>query len=106
VLGYGPLKAGAAFVPVAVALIAAAAAVSRIVARIGVRPLVAAGTATAALGMFLLGHLNAHSTYLGGVLPALIILSAGLGLTFVPATLPPVDALARALKYLREGANL
>src|SRR5204862_2517979 len=48
VLGYGPLKAGAAFVPVAVALIAAAGAVSQIVTHVGVRPLVAAGTATAA----------------------------------------------------------
>ncbi len=75
VLGYGPLKAGVAFVPVAVALIAAAGAVSQIVTRIGVRPLVAAGTATAALGMFLLGNLNADSTYLSGVLPPLIILS-------------------------------
>ena len=94
VLGYGPLKAGVAFVPVAVALIAAAAAVSRIVTRIGVRPLVAAGTATAALGMFLLGNLNAHSTYLGGVLAPLIILSAGLGLTFVPVTLAAVSGVS------------
>src|SRR5207248_7540044 len=94
VLGYGPLKAAAAFVPVAVAMIAAAGAVSQIVTRIGVRPLVAAGTATAAFGMFLLGNLNAHSTYLGGVLPPLIILSAGLALTFVPATLAAVSGFA------------
>jgi len=105
VLGYGPLKAGAAFVPVAVALIAAAAAVSQIVARIGVRPLVAAGTATAALGMFLLGNLNADSTYLGGVLPALIILSAGLGITFVPATLAAVSGVSEKHSGLVSGVS-
>ena len=105
VLGYGPLKAGAAFVPVAVALIAAAGAVSRIVTRIGVRPLVAAGTATAALGMFLLGNLNAHSTYLGGVLPPLIILSAGLGLTFVPATLAAVSGVSEKHSGLVSGVS-
>src|SRR6266567_2601801 len=105
VLGYGPLKAGAAFVPVAVALIAAAAAVSQVVARIGVRPLVAAGTATAALGMFLLGNLNAHSTYLGGVLPPLIILSAGLGLTFVPATLAAVSGVSEKHSGLVSGVS-
>jgi EmrB/QacA subfamily drug resistance transporter len=105
VLGYGPLKAGAAFVPVAVALIAAAGAVSQVVARIGVRPLVATGTATAALGMFLLGNLNAHSTYLGGVLPPLIILSAGLGLTFVPATLAAVSGVGEKHSGLVSGVS-
>ncbi len=105
VLGYGPLKAGAAFVPVAVAMIAAAGAVSQIVTRIGVRPLVAAGTATAALGMFLLGNLNAHSTYLGGVLPPLIILSAGLGLTFVPATLAAVSGVSEKHSGLVSGVS-
>src|SRR3989440_6526812 len=105
VLGYGPLKAGVAFVPVAVALIAAAGAVSQIVTRIGVRPLVAAGTATAALGMFLLGNLNAHSTYLGGVLPPLIILSAGLGLTFVPATLAAVSGVSEKHSGLVSGVS-
>src|SRR3954451_8836258 len=105
VLGYGPLKAGAAFVPVAVAMIAAAGAVSQIVTRIGVRPLVAAGTATAALGMFLLGNLNAHSTYLGGVLPPLIILSAGLGLTFVPVTLAAVSGVREKHSGLVSGVS-
>jgi len=105
VLGYGPLKAGAAFVPVAVAMIAAAGAVSQIVTRIGVRPLVAAGTATAALGMFLLGNLNADSTYLGGVLPALIILSAGLGITFVPATLAAVSGVSEKHSGLVSGVS-
>jgi Major Facilitator Superfamily len=105
VLGYGPLKAGAAFVPVAVALIAAAGTVSRVVARVGVRLLVAAGTATAALRMFLLGNLNAHSTYLGGVLPALIILSAGLGITFVPATLAAVSGVSEKHSGLVSGVS-
>jgi hypothetical protein len=105
VLGYGPLKAGAAFVPVAVALIAAAGAVSQIVARIGARALVAAGTATAALGMCLLGNLNAHSTYLGGVLPPLIILSAGLGITFVPATLAAVSGVSEKHSGLVSGVS-
>src|SRR5205814_8224522 len=97
-------KAGAAFVAVAVARIAAAA-VSQVVARIGVRPLVAAGTATAALGMFLLGHLNADSTYLGGVLPPLIILSAGLGITFVPATLAAVSGVSEKHSGLVSGVS-
>src|SRR5437667_161028 len=83
----------------------AASAVSQIVTRIGVRPLVAAGTATAALGMFLLGNLNAHSTYLGGVLPPLIILSAGLGLTFVPATLAAVSSVSEKHSGLVSGVS-
>ncbi len=98
-------RGGAYLIQALVAMIAAAGAVSQIVTRIGVRPLVAAGTATAALGMFLLGNLNAHSTYLGGVLPPLIILSAGLGLTFVPATLAAVSGVSEKHSGLVSGVS-
>src|SRR5207253_11382178 len=79
--------------------------VSQILARIGVRPLVVAGTATAALGMLLLGTLTAHSTYFGAVLPPLILLSAGLGLTFVPATLAAVSGVGEKHSGLVSGVS-
>ena len=78
VLGYSPLKAGAAFVPATVVMMGAAGAMSRLVNRIGVRPLVATGTAIAAAGMWWLSHLHLHTGYLTGVMLPLMVLSVGL----------------------------
>ncbi len=93
VLGYSPLKAGAAFVPATVVMMGAAGAMSRLVNRIGVRPLVATGTAIAAAGMWWLSHLHLHAGYLTGVMLPLMVLSVGLGLTFVPLTLTAVSGV-------------
>ncbi len=93
VLGYHPLKAGAAFVPSTVLMMIGAGTVSKLVARTGVRPLVAAGTATAALGLLWMSNLSAHSSFLTGVMLPLMVLSLGLGITFVPATLAAVSGV-------------
>jgi hypothetical protein len=57
------------------------------VSRIGARPLLIAGSAIAAGGMFWLSRLTEHSTYAGGMLGPALILGAGLGLLFVPTAL-------------------
>ena len=93
VLGYSPLKAGAAFVPATVVMMGAAGAMSRLVNRIGVRPLAATGTAIAAAGMWWLSHLHLHAGYLTGIMLPLMVLSVGLGLTFVPLTLTAVSGV-------------
>jgi len=93
VYGYKPLKAGAAFLPATVIMMVAAGLVSRVVARVGVRPLIASGTSIAAVGMWLLGGLHPHSAYLPGILVPMIVLSVGLGMVFVPATLAAVSGI-------------
>jgi hypothetical protein len=54
---------------------------------VGARPLLIAGSAIAAGGMFWLSRLTEHSTYAGGMLGPALILGAGLGLLFVPTAL-------------------
>ncbi len=105
VLHYGPLKAGAAFLPATVIMMGAAGAVSKIVARTGVRALVAVGTGTAAVGMLLLSRLSPDSSYLTGVMVPMIVLSAGLGLTFVPATLSAVSGVKERHSGLVSGVS-
>ena len=105
VLHYGPLKAGAAFLPATVIMMGAAGAVSKIVPRTGVRTLVAVGTATAAVGMLLLSRLSPDSSYLTGVMVPMIVLSAGLGLTFVPATLSAVSGVKERHSGLVSGVS-
>ena len=56
-------------------------------ARIGARPLLIAGSAIAAGGMFWLSRISEHSTYTGGLLGPMMVTAAGLGMLFMPLTL-------------------
>jgi MFS family permease len=84
VLGYGPLKAGLAFFPMAVAIIIGAQVSSRLIARIGVRPLLMAGTLVAGGGFAWLSTISASSGYLDHVVGPGSMVSLALGLLFTP----------------------
>ena len=60
---------------------------AQLVPRIGARPLLLAGSAIAAGGMFWLSRINEHSTYVGGLLGPMMVTAAGLGMLFMPLTL-------------------
>jgi len=85
-LGFSPVQAGAAFLPMIVMIMVSAIGLGTVlVPRVGPRPLVPAGAAIAALGMALLTRLDLDSSYVSDVLPALLVIGAGLGLVFAPA---------------------
>jgi EmrB/QacA subfamily drug resistance transporter len=105
VLDYSPLKAGLAFVPTTVIMMAGAGVASQVVARTGVRPLVVGGATVAAAGMFLLSHLNPHSAYVTGVMFPMIVLGLGLGATFVPLTLSAVSGVKETDSGLVSGVS-
>jgi MFS family permease len=76
-----------AFLPLTGALvITSGVASTRVLPRTGPRPLFAAGMALAAVGLSLLAQLGVHASYATEVLPGLILVGAGLGLVFPPAT--------------------
>jgi EmrB/QacA subfamily drug resistance transporter len=81
--GMSPLETGAAFLPMNVSItFTAMLSSSRLLARTGPRPLVVTGMAWAALGMVLLTRIGVDTGYASHVLPALIVMGAGLGLVF------------------------
>src|SRR5881275_1623741 len=106
VLGYSPLKAGAAFIPLTVVMIASAALVSKLVVHTGVRPLIATGTAIAAIGLLWLSNLTPHSSYMSGAMLPLIVVGIGLGMTFVPATLAAISGVKEEHSGLVSGVSL
>nr|AHE14616.1 EspT1-like putative transporter [uncultured bacterium] len=84
--GYSPVGTGLAFLPMVVALsVSANVATNALLPRTGPRPLVPAGMLMAALGMVLLTRLDLQSTYVLGVLPALVVTGIGLGLVISPS---------------------
>jgi EmrB/QacA subfamily drug resistance transporter len=87
VWGYSPLKTGIAFLPLVAVIIVLSGAASQAVNRIGARPLLIAGSASMAGGMFWLSRIGEHSSYAGGLLGPMLIIATGLGLLFVPMTL-------------------
>ena len=87
VLGYSPLKAGLAFLPVTAGIIAGAGLSQQLIRRFGVRNVGIAGMSIAGVGLILLSRIPVMGSYAGDLLPGLMLMSFGLGLTFVPVTL-------------------
>jgi EmrB/QacA subfamily drug resistance transporter len=87
VLGYSALRAGLAFLPVTGGIIVGAGLSQQLVRRIGVRRVGFIGMAIAATGLIILSRIPVHGTYLGDLLPGLMVMAVGMGLTFVPITL-------------------
>jgi EmrB/QacA subfamily drug resistance transporter len=84
VLGYTPLKAGFASLPVTVGVLIAAVAASNLLPRIGPKPMMVAGPVLAAIGMLWLRFIDLDTSFWTHLMPAQVLLGLGLGFTFVP----------------------
>ncbi len=87
ILGYSPLKAGVAFVPITGGIVIGAGLAQQAIVRFGVRSVSVVGMAMATGGLVLLGGIPTHGSYLTDLFPGLMLMSIGMGLTFVPVTL-------------------
>jgi len=88
VWGYSPVKAGVAWLPFPISLIALNVFVARVlVTKVGVRPLLMAGPLFAGAGFLWLSRLSETGSYWTELLAPLLLVSAGMGLMFVPLTL-------------------
>jgi EmrB/QacA subfamily drug resistance transporter len=87
ILGYSPLRAGLAFLPVTAAIVIGAAIAQQSIRRVGVRNVAVTGVTLATAGMIVLTQLPVHGSYLGNLLTGLFPMGIGMGLTFVPITL-------------------
>jgi EmrB/QacA subfamily drug resistance transporter len=83
VYGHDPLEAGLLFLPVGIGVLAFAIAARRLMAVTGPRPLVLGGTLATTLGSAGLLTLDIDSSYAAVLLPCIIGLGAGVGVTFV-----------------------
>jgi len=86
-LGFSPLEAGLAFLPVTLGVIAASGLSARLAERLGVRPVLVTGLLVAAVGLGLLTQVSVDGTYVADVLPGSLVLALGIGLAFVPLTI-------------------
>jgi MFS family permease len=96
IMGYSPLKAGFAFLPFSVGIMVSAQVASALMSRVDPRWLAGTGGLLMAFGMWGYSNLEPGSSYLGGVLPWVLVQSVGMGLIFVPLTLTAVSGVANA----------
>ncbi len=87
VWGYSALRTGIAYLPMVGTIMVMAGVSAQLVPRIGARPLLLAGSAIGAGGMFWLSRISEHSTYTSGLLGPIIVTAIGLGMLFMPVTL-------------------
>jgi EmrB/QacA subfamily drug resistance transporter len=91
VLGYDALKAGFAYLPLALNIILSAGVASVLVTRVGFKPTLIAGLLLIAAGLVWLSQVSAPGgSYVGDVLFPSLLTAWGLGLAFVPVTIAAV----------------
>ncbi|MGW1268679.1 MFS transporter [Streptomyces sp. NPDC002491] len=85
ILGYSPVKTGLAFLPLTLAIIIGSTQISaRLMNRVAPRMLMVPGMLLASGGMVILTRMTVHSSYADEILPALLLMGLGMGLTFMP----------------------
>ncbi|MBB4716881.1 EmrB/QacA subfamily drug resistance transporter [Streptomyces luteogriseus] len=87
VLGFSPLAAGLAFLPVSAVIAVGAGLASRFLPVYGPKPFMVVGAILAAAGLAWLTLTDVHSTYAGSVLGPMLVFSLGMGMEFVSLTL-------------------
>lgn len=85
-LGYTPMQAGLATLPVTAIMLALSSRAGLLAERIGPRVPMTVGPLGVAAGLVMLGRVHEESTYLGTVLPGVIVFGLGLTLTVAPLT--------------------
>ncbi|MFB7028585.1 MULTISPECIES: MFS transporter [unclassified Streptomyces] len=87
VLGFSPLKAGLAFLPVSAIIAVGAGLTSNLLPRYGPKPFMVTGSVLAAAGLAWLTLTDVDSTYLGSILGPILVFGLGMGLMFVSLTI-------------------
>ena len=82
VLGYSAIEMGLAFLPLALAILIFSNASSRLVLRLGARRLLITGLIITVIGLLLFLGLSATGTYVGTLLPGLLMIGLGMGCVF------------------------
>ena len=86
VLGFSPIVAGFAFLPLTIVIFATSQAVPRLLPRFGPKPLLVTGGVLITLGMVWLTRISAETSYSSGLLGPMLLFGVGVGLNFAPLT--------------------
>ena len=93
VLGYSAIRAGLAFLPMTICIIAGSTFASRSVIRFGPKRLLIVGMLLLSAGLLLLTGISAHGHYYSDVLAGSLLIALGIGFTFVTGAIAAVSGV-------------
>jgi EmrB/QacA subfamily drug resistance transporter len=92
ILGYSALEAGVRFLPSTLVIMVVAPVSGRLADRFGPRPLIITGLSLTAFALFLQTRIDVHTSY-GLLLPAFMIMGAGIGMTMSPMSTAAMNSV-------------
>ncbi|MEW7849210.1 MFS transporter [Massilia aurea] len=95
-LGYSPLRAGLAYIPLTATVFAISRVVPRLLGRFGARALLTTGSVLVAVSLLGFAFLDEHDGYLAAVLAPLLVHAVGIALVFAPGTVAIMDGVPEA----------
>ncbi len=96
VMGFSPLRAGVAFLPLTAALFGLSRTAPRLMPRLGAKPLMIIGMLPAIASLAWLSRVSPATGYWSGVFGPMMLLGIGMGLVFVPLTTASLAGVAPA----------
>lgn len=104
-MGYGPMEAGAASLPVTGLMLLFSARSGALAQRIGPRIPLTLGPLTIAAGLLLMTRIGPGDSYVSTVLPAVLVFGAGLTLVVAPVTATVLAAADTRHSGIASGVN-
>ena len=104
-LGYSPLAAGAASLPITALMLLLSPAAGELAQRIGPRIPLTVGPLVTAMGLLLMSRIDPGDSYVSGVLPAVIVFGLGLTLVVAPVTATVMAAADERHSGIASGIN-
>jgi EmrB/QacA subfamily drug resistance transporter len=103
VLGYSPIEAGFAQLPIAVSIIVSAGAASQVVTRLGYKATMAVGLVVASIGLVWFGQISPDGSFLADVLGPSVVVGFGVAFAFVAATIAATTGVSGEQAGLASG---
>jgi EmrB/QacA subfamily drug resistance transporter len=102
---YSPLESGVAFLPMTIVMLVFSARSGRLATAIGPRLQMSVGPVVVGLGIGLLVRVPGASSYVTGVLPAVLVIACGLATTVAPLTATALNSVSESHAGLASAVN-
>ena len=103
VLHYSAMKTGVGYLAVAATAIVWSALAAQLVTRVGVKPVLVVGMTALSAGLLYFTQVSVGGTYLGDLLPGFLLISIGIGFSFVPISIAALAGVEPAEAGLASG---
>jgi len=103
VLHYSAMKTGVGYLAVAGTAIVWSALAAQLVTRVGVKPVLVAGMTALSAGLLYFTQVSVGGTYVGDLLPGFLLISIGIGFSFVPISIAALAGVQAAEAGLASG---